>query len=124
MIKGRGVPGQFAVDMLFPYVEIVYETLQRIGDVVHAILQLHHTAILLGRWNVLVLAIKVVLPAELTRPGLIALLLARTAMVARLSGSDLLSSHLLGCGVCAIWRHVGPVRVRAHGRLTIMWSLR
>lgn len=69
-----------------------------------------------------------VFPAELTRPGFVALLLARAAIVASLGGANLLSSHL--CRRCAaILSHVGSSRVRRHsgcsilGRLRYRWGL-
>lgn len=65
---------------------------------------------MLWRWNVLVLAIKAVLSAELAWSSFIAFLLARTAVVTSLRGADLLSSDLLCCA--AICAHVWALGVR------------
>ena len=68
---------------------------------------------LLGRRHVFVLAVKVVLSAELTGAGFVALLLAGPAVVASLRGSDLLAADLLLCRRALILAHVGARRVGA-----------
>ena len=69
----------------------------------------------LGWWYILVLAVEVVLPAELTRPGFVAFLLSRTAVIARLGGANLLSPYFLGgaivchvksLSIWSLWRAV------------------
>ena len=102
---------QSALHALFPRIELAYKSTQDIRYAVHTVLELHHASILpakrqrltvipvddhaLGRWNVLVLAIEIVLSAELAWPGFVTFLLARTAVVTCLGGPDLLSSNLL-----------------------------
>jgi hypothetical protein len=55
--------------------------------------QCHNLNILWWR-NIFVLAVKVVLSAELARSRFVALLLARSTVIASLSSPDLLSPHL------------------------------
>lgn len=78
----------------------------------------------LGRGNVLVLAIKVILSTELAWPGFIAFLFAGAAMIACLRGADLLSPCLLTC--TPIIRHVRTRRVMVDGGsiLLLTWWLR
>lgn len=65
----------------------------------------------LGWRYILVLAVEVVLPAELTRPSFVAFLLSRAAVVARLGGANLLSPYLLGGAIVC---HVGGLGIWSH----------
>jgi hypothetical protein len=67
----------------------------------------------LGWRDVYVLAVEVVLSAELARPNFVAFLFSRTAMVTGLSGAHLPWSYLL-CGVIIVYVR-GP-RVRGDKR--------
>jgi hypothetical protein len=86
---------------------------------------------LLGWRNIFVLAVKVVLSAELARPGFIALLFSRSAVIASLRGSDLLSSYLLCCTVVVhirrgrVWSHWLGVLLCRRWRLRVVcrWSI-
>jgi hypothetical protein len=66
----------------------------------------------LWRWNILVLAVEVVLSAELARACFVALLFAGSAVVAGLSGPHLLSSHLLSA---CILSHVRALCIGING---------
>jgi len=62
----------------------------------------------LGWRDVLVLAVEVVLSAELARSCFVTLLLSRTAVVTRLGGAHLLSPYLLRVSIVV---HVRSLRV-------------
>jgi hypothetical protein len=66
---------------------------------------------ILWRWYVLVLAIEVVLPTELTRPGFVALLLSCSTVVTSLCGANLFAPYLLASCAC-ILSHVRALRIR------------
>jgi hypothetical protein len=79
--------------------------------------QCHNLNILWWR-DIFVLAVKVVFSAELARSRFVALLLARSTVVASLSSSDLLSPHLRSRRRSRILAHV---RSRGEGtRLIIL----
>jgi hypothetical protein len=74
----------------------------------------------LGWWDVPVLAVEVVLSAELTRLKFITFLLSRTAVVTGSPGAHLLSSYLLCYAIVVHVQglHVGCVRM---GLLLVRW---
>jgi hypothetical protein len=77
----------------------------------------------LGWRDILVLAVEVVLPAELTRSSFITFLLSRTTVVTGLGGAHLPSSYLL-CGAIVV--HVRGLRVGCDRRSVLLgwwWRL-
>lgn len=100
-----------ALNILSPRTKFSNKVGQDVGHAIYTVLELHHASILsdylsvlalsfsqsnnvLWRGNIFVLAIKVVLSTKLTRSCFVALLLARTTVVACLGGSDLFSPYL------------------------------
>lgn len=71
----------------------------------------------LGWRDILVLAVEVVLPAELARSSFITFLLSRTTVVTGLGGAHLLSSYLL-CGAIVV--HVRGLRVGCDRRSVLL----
>lgn len=67
---------------------------------------------ILGRWYILVLAIEIVLSAELTRSGFVTLLLSRPTVITRLCRANLFAPYWLACCAC-ILTHVRARCVRA-----------
>jgi len=113
---------QSALNTLSPGIDLSNEVFQDIRDSVDTVLELHHAAVLLWRRNVFVLAVKIVLPAELARACFVAFLFSRTAMIAGLCGSDLFAPHLLAWG-SVVWTHVWT-RCCIRNRLSIRLSSR
>jgi hypothetical protein len=100
-----GSTGKLAFDILLPRGELADEIVQHVGNIVYAVLELHHTFILsktkvladksqyrrlniLWWRNIFVLAFQVVFSAELARSRFVASLLARPTAVASLSSPN------------------------------------
>ena len=75
---------------------------------------------ILWGWHILVLAVKVVLSAKLTRAGFVAFLFARSAVVTSLRGANLLAPYRLSGGA----RVLAHVRARGISALVILSSRR
>jgi len=73
---------------------------------------------ILWRWYVLVLAIEVVLPTELTRPGFVALLLSCSTVITSLRSANLFAPYLLASCACIL----SHIRALCIGTLVVRGS--